>query len=91
MNGSRFAIRPKLLLRGQPLFMRWLPMKRALILVLVGAGTVALVSGCERSAKRASPQLPLIPETDPLAQPKSLQQVGVPVAMTRGVIPVDNP
>jgi cytochrome c peroxidase len=50
-----------------------------------------LIFGCERAAKRASPQLPLIPETDPLAQPKSLQQVGVPVAMTRGVIPADNP
>ncbi len=50
-----------------------------------------LILGCERAAKRASPQLPLIPETDPLAQPKSLQQVGVPVAMTRGVIPADNP
>jgi cytochrome c peroxidase len=50
-----------------------------------------LIWGCERSAKRASSQLPLIPETDPLAQPKSLQQVGVPVAMTRGVIPADNP
>jgi cytochrome c peroxidase len=50
-----------------------------------------MLIGCERSAKRASSQLPLIPETDPLAQPKSLQQVGVPVAMTRGVIPADNP
>src|SRR5437016_6480059 len=61
--------------------------KRALILVVMVAG----IFGCERSVKRASPQLPLIPETDPLAQPKSLQQVGVPVAMTRGVIPADNP
>jgi cytochrome c peroxidase len=61
--------------------------KRALILVVMVAG----IFGCERSAKRASPQLPLIPETDPLAQPKSLQQVGVPVALTRGVIPADNP
>jgi cytochrome c peroxidase len=61
--------------------------KRALILVVMVAG----IFGCERSVKRASPQLPLIPETDPLAQPKSLQQVGLPVAMTRGVIPADNP
>jgi cytochrome c peroxidase len=52
---------------------------------------VAGIFGCERSAKKASSQLPLIPETDPLAQPKSLQQVGVPIAMTRGVIPADNP
>src|SRR6266536_705367 len=61
--------------------------KRAVILVVMVAG----IFGCERSAKKASSQLPLIPETDPLAQPKSLQQVGVPVAMTRGVIPADNP
>ena len=61
------------------------------MLVLVAAGTVTLILGCERSAKKTSSQLPLIPETDPLAQPKSLQQVGVPVAMTRGVIPADNP
>jgi cytochrome c peroxidase len=65
--------------------------KRALILVVMVAGIAMLIFGCERSAKRASPQLPLIPETDPLAQPKSLQQVGVPVALTRGVIPADNP
>jgi cytochrome c peroxidase len=50
-----------------------------------------LIFGCERSAKKASSQLPLIPETDPLAQPKSLQQVGAPVEMTRAVIPADNP
>jgi len=55
------------------------------------AATVALICGCDRSAKKASSQLPLIPETDPLAQPKSLQQVGAPVAMTRAVIPADNP
>ena len=67
-------------------------MKRALILVLVGAGIVTLILGCERSAKKASStQLPLIPETDPLAQPKSPQQVGVPVEMTRAAIPADNP
>ncbi len=66
-------------------------MKRVLILGVIVAGTATLIFGCERSAKRASSQLPLIPETDPLAQPKSLQQVGVPVAMSRGVIPADNP
>src|SRR6266550_3949634 len=60
--------------------------KPALILVVMVAGIV----GCERSVKRASPQLPLIPETDPLAQPKSLQQVGVPVALTGDAISADN-
>jgi cytochrome c peroxidase len=55
------------------------------------AGTVTLFFGCERSAKRASSKLPPTPETDPLAQPKSLQQVGLPVEMTRERIPADNP
>src|SRR5256885_8880251 len=65
-------------------------MKRVLIWVVTVVATATLIFGCERSAKKASSQLPLIPETDPLAQPKSLQQVGAPVAMTRGVIPADN-
>src|SRR5437899_8257485 len=66
-------------------------MKRFLMWVVTVAATATLIFGCERSAKKASSQLPLIPETDPLAQPKSLQQVGAPIAMTRGVIPADNP
>jgi cytochrome c peroxidase len=55
------------------------------------AGAAALIFGCERSAKRESSKLPPTPETDPLAQPKSLQQVGAPVEMTRAAIPADNP
>jgi cytochrome c peroxidase len=65
--------------------------KRVSILAVMIAGTVALVVGCERSAKKVSSQPPLIPETDPLAQPKSLQQVGAPAEMTRAAIPADNP
>jgi cytochrome c peroxidase len=53
------------------------------------AGTVALIVGCERSANRVSSKLS--PEAEPLAQPKSLQQVGAPVEMTRAAIPPDNP
>jgi cytochrome c peroxidase len=53
------------------------------------AATATLICGCDRSAKKAGSQL--IPETDPLAQPKSLQQVGAPVAMTRAATPADNP
>jgi cytochrome c peroxidase len=60
--------------------------ERLLILVAVVAGTAPLISGCERSAKRATSNA----EADPLAQPKSLQQVGVPVEMTRAAIPPDN-
>jgi cytochrome c peroxidase len=65
--------------------------KRVLILAVMAAGIITLIFGCKRSAERVSLQLPLIPETDPLAQPKSLQQVGTPVAMTREIIPADNP
>ena len=64
--------------------------KRVLILVMMVAGIVTLFFGCERSAKTESSNLPT-PETDPLAQPKSLQQVGAPVEMTREKIPADNP
>src|SRR5882724_8598944 len=65
--------------------------RRVLILVVMVAGTVTLILGCERSAEKGSSKLTPTPETDPLAQPKSLQQAGAPVAMTRGVIPADNP
>jgi cytochrome c peroxidase len=50
-----------------------------------------LIFGCERSAERASSKLPPLAEADPLAQPKSLQQLGAPVEMTRAAIPPDNP
>jgi cytochrome c peroxidase len=57
----------------------------------MAAGTVVLLFGCERSAKRESSKQPATPETYPLAQPKSLQQVGAPIEMTREKIPADNP
>src|SRR6266487_5483695 len=57
----------------------------------MATGAGALIFGCERSDKRASSKLQPTPETDPLAQPKSLQQVGVPVEMTREKIPADTP
>ena len=65
-------------------------MKRVLILVLMVAGIATLFCGCERSAKTGSSKIPA-PETDPFAQPKSVQQVGAPVEMTREKIPADNP
>jgi cytochrome c peroxidase len=64
--------------------------KRVLILVMMVAGIVTLFFGCERSAITESSKIPT-PETDPLAQPKSLQQVGAPVEMTREKTPADNP
>src|SRR5215472_6210025 len=46
-------------------------------------------------ALQASPQMPPkpppIPTAGPLAQPKSLKQVGVPVEATREAAPADNP
>ena len=54
------------------------------------AGIVTLFFGCDRSAKTESSKLPT-PETDPFAQPKSLQQVGAPVELTDERIPADNP
>src|SRR6266568_4367339 len=66
-------------------------MKRVLIVAVIVAGIVTFIFGCERSAKRVGPKGSPTPETDPLAQPKSLQQVGVPVEATRAAIPADNP
>jgi cytochrome c peroxidase len=65
--------------------------KRALIPGVIVAGIATLVFGCERSAKSGGPKEPPNPEADPLAQPKSLQQVGVPVELTREAIRADNP
>jgi cytochrome c peroxidase len=57
-----------------------------LVLGVIAAGIATLIFGCERSPKRAPN-----PEADALAQPKSLQQLGVPVEATRTAIPADNP
>jgi cytochrome c peroxidase len=65
--------------------------KRVLILGVIVAGIATLIVACERSAKKESSKQPSAAETDPLAQPKSLQQVGVPVELTRQAIPADNP
>jgi cytochrome c peroxidase len=59
-----------------------------------GAGRKAS-SAAEAAPDGATPQAigkpPPIPEAGPLAQPKSLQQVGAPVDATRAAIPPDNP
>jgi cytochrome c peroxidase len=64
--------------------------KRVLILGVIVAEIATLIFGCERSAKRVGPKGSSNPEADPLAQPKSLQQVGVPIEATRAAIPADN-
>jgi len=65
--------------------------KRVLILGVIVAGIATLIFGCERSEKKESSKLPSTQEADPLAQPKSLQQIGVSVEATRAAIPADNP
>jgi cytochrome c peroxidase len=65
--------------------------KRVSIVGVIVAGIATLIFGCERSAKTVSPKGPQNPEADPLAQPKSLQQVGAPAELTREAIPPDNP
>ena len=65
-------------------------MKSVSILGVIVAGIATLIAGCDRSAKTVSPKGPPNPEADPLAQPKSLQQVGMPVEATRAAIPADN-
>src|SRR3989442_1411755 len=57
----------------------------ALVSVLAAA---TLTIGWQRAA--ILKVLP-IPKAGPLAQPKSIHQVGVPVALTRAAIPADNP
>jgi cytochrome c peroxidase len=66
-------------------------LKRVSIVGVIVAGIATLIFGCERSAKTVSPKGPQNPEADPLAQPKSLQQVGAPAELTREAIPPDNP
>jgi cytochrome c peroxidase len=64
---------------------------RALIVVVWVAGIITLIFASESSAKKTGSKVTPISATDPLAQPKSLQQVGAPVEMTRAAIPADNP
>src|SRR5437899_11167668 len=57
----------------------------ALVSVLAAA---TLTIGWQRAALL---KVPPIPNAGPLAQPKSIHQVGVPAAATRAAIPPDNP
>jgi cytochrome c peroxidase len=75
------------------------------LLVVAGINT-ALLLGCEggrdgepfaeeatmaATAREAPGKAPPIPQAGPLAEPRSLQQVGVPAELTQTVIPPDNP
>jgi cytochrome c peroxidase len=59
----------------------WACVAVLIIIIHAGAGNTA-------SMKAAQPP---IPRAGPLAQPRALQQVGLPVDQTRAVIPPDNP
>src|SRR6266702_1514609 len=54
-----------------------------LVVMVVGTGTLTLGS--------AALKPPPIPQAGPLAQPRSLKQVGTPTDATRSAIPPDNP
>lgn len=81
-------------------------MRQTSITLIVAATCTALILACgeqggESRAKSktttagrflaSSQPLGPIPRDDSLARPKSLYQVGVPIALTRAVIPPDNP
>jgi hypothetical protein len=68
------------------------------IVLLLGVALVTIAYDSDRSADQkfeASPQAERgpgpIPLDGPLARPKSLEQIGVPVEATRAVAPADNP
>src|SRR6266436_6610339 len=50
-----------------------------------------LVRCCTIIAPSQTNKAPPIPKAGPLAEPRSLQQVGVPLDQTRATIPNDNP
>jgi len=51
----------------------------------------ATFSGNSVTVEAQAPQVPPIPAAGPLASPKSLNQIGVPVEATRAAVPADNP
>src|SRR5262249_26476400 len=55
---------------------------------VVGVMIILCATAATTPPKAAQPS---IPKTGPLAQPRSLQQVGLPVDLTQAVIPPDNP
>ena len=79
---------------------------RLCLVVVAAVINITLMAGCEggrregTSAEEAAPagtaeqapgKAPPIPEAGPLANPRSLQQTGLPVELTRTVTPLDNP
>jgi cytochrome c peroxidase len=60
------------------------------ILACIGVLIIIIHANAGNTASMKATQPP-IPRAGPLAQPRSLQQVGVPIDQTRAVIPPDNP
>ncbi len=84
--------------------MRYTRRIRLCVTLAVVVGTAMLIVGCKRAGNKVSSETkqdgttqqangksPPIPEAGPLAQPRSLQQVGAPAEATRAAIPPDNP
>jgi cytochrome c peroxidase len=65
--------------------------KRLLVHGVIAAGLVTLIFGCGRRSEQTTGKAPPIPKEGPLAKPRSLSQVGLPVELTQKVIPQDNP
>src|ERR671919_1361816 len=61
-----------------------------LLAVVVATGRAFMV-GCGRGSEQTTGKAPPIPKAGPLAKPRSLSQVGLPVELTQKVIPQDNP
>ncbi len=66
----------------------------ALILVCEDVGKGAswkIEASVDEASQQTAPKRPPIPGAGPLAEPKSLKQVGIPVEATRAAVPADNP
>ncbi len=66
----------------------------ALILVCADVGKEAswkIEASPDEASQQTAPKRPPIPAAGPLAEPKSLRQVGIPVEATRAAVPADNP
>ena len=64
---------------------------RAMAVGVVVVSVVAAVTLAMARPRAAMVTVPPIPKTGPLAQPRSMHQVGVPAVATRAAIPPDNP
>jgi cytochrome c peroxidase len=63
----------------------------ALTCLVLSAAVAAYLELAAQTPPQTSVSLPPIPTAGPLAQPKSLNQLGVPVEATRAAVPADNP